>query len=456
MTNTAPTNKNTAQILGNRIVSLYANINLATYHLLVLIGEFEENNFGEQQGFITTAHWLNYSCGIGLTAAREKVRVAMALRGLPKVAQCFSQGSVSYSKVRALTRVADADNEQSLLDIARHATAAQAERIFRQYKQTRDKQTRDKQTRDSAESSVEQAPGNDLRNRFSSYWDDQGNLVFRGRLSPEQGALVLAALQREQDDGAQTEDALAVVAQRALSSKDDGDSDDGASTNASAERYQIHVELDNQTQHLRGGPGITDKIIERLSCDASLVTHQCGSDGEPLNVGRKTRTIPPALRRALEKRDKGCRFPGCTHTRFVDAHHIQHWARGGETKLSNLVLLCTRHHRSLHEFGFRIEFVKPEKSAAQFRFYSPQGDYLPAVADDLSAGRVIDFSFEVSLDDSAEELLTQTERDASAEASHPSLSHPPLAPVNPTKHPDYAHINWVLTDNPDRPGPDTG
>jgi len=412
MTNTAPTNKNTAQILGDRIVSLYANINLATYHLLVLIGEFEENNFGEQQGFVTTAHWLNYSCGIGLIAAREKVRVAMALRGLPKVAQCFSQGSVSYSKVRALTRVADADNEQSLLDIARHATAAQAERIFRQYKQTRD----------SAEAPVEQTPANRPRNRFSSHWDEQGNLVFRGRLSPEQGALVLAAMQREQDDGAQT--------------------------NGSAERYQIHVELDNQIQHIRGGPGIADKIIERLSCDASLVTHQCGSDGQPLNVGRKTRTIPPALRRALEKRDKGCRFPGCTHTRFVDAHHIRHWARGGETKMSNLVLLCTRHHRSLHELGFRIDVVTSEKGAAQFRFYSPQGDYLPAVADDLSAGRVIDFS--------VEELQTQTERDASAEASHPSLSRPPLAPINPTKHPDYAYINWVLTDNPERPGPDTG
>ena len=202
--------KNAAEILRDRIVSLYANINLATYHLLVLIGEFEEQNYGEQQGFFTTAHWLNYACGIGLTAAREKVRVAIALRGLPLVAKCFSEGGVSYSKVRALTRVADQTNEASLLDIARHATAAQAERIFRQYRQTRD----------SAESSIaprqDESASNHISNQFSTHWDEQGNLVFRGRLSSEQGALVLAAMQREQDEGAEREEALAAVARRAL------------------------------------------------------------------------------------------------------------------------------------------------------------------------------------------------------------------------------------------------
>ncbi len=413
MINTVP-----AKSLSHQIITLCANINLANYQLLLLIAEFDNNNDGEQQGFISTAHWLNYYCGIGLTAAREKVRVALALQRLPAVAHSFSNGLVSYSKVRALTRVATQENEGALLDIARNATAAQAERIFRQYRQTLD----------NGESSNNNSARVNDRNRFSSHWDEQGNLVFRGQLSPEQGALLLAAMQREQDDGAQRESALASLAQRALSHNGANETPATAQRANSAERYQIHVALDANTQHIRGGPGITDKIIERLSCDASVITHHSNADDQPLSVGRKTRTIPPAIRRALEKRDGGCRFPGCTHRRFVDAHHVHHWANGGETRLSNLVLLCTKHHTALHELGFRIEAVTPSKGATQFRFYDPQNNYLPPVADDLSHGQVLALY-----------------SDSSAESRHQRTAKSPLAPNDPTSRPDYRHINWLLT-----------
>ncbi len=413
MINAAP-----AQSLSHQIISLCANINLANYHLLSLIAEFDNNDDGERQGFISTAHWLNYYCGIGLTAAREKVRVALALQRLPAVARCFGKGLVSYSKVRALTRVATKDNEGALLDIARNATAAQAERIFRQYRQTLDNE----------ESSNDDSARVNGRNSFSSHWDEQGNLVFRGQLSPEQGALLLAAMQREQDDGAERDSALASLAQRALSHNAIDETQATSHPANSAERYQIHVELDANTQHIRGGSGITDKIIERLSCDASVVTHHYDADGQPLSVGRKTRTIPPAVRRALVKRDGGCRFPGCTHRRFVDAHHVHHWANGGTTRLSNLVLLCTKHHTALHELGFRIEAVTPSKGATQFRFYDPHNNYLPPVADDLSHGQVL-----------------RLYSNASAESRHQSITKSPLAPNNPTPRPDYHHINWLLT-----------
>ena len=92
------------------------------------------------------------------------------------------------------------------------------------------------------------------------------------------------------------------------------------------------------------------------------------SEGEPLNVGRKTRVILPALRRALKRRDGGCRFPGCTHTRFVDGHHIIHWADGGETSMSNVVSLCRYQHRLVHEGGYYI--VKDESA---FRFFCSDG-----------------------------------------------------------------------------------
>ena len=96
-------------------------------------------------------------------------------------------------------------------------------------------------------------------------------------------------------------------------------------------------------------------------------------DGEPLSVGRKTRSIPPALRRALRRRDRGCRFPGCENHSFVDAHHIEHWAQGGETSVDNLVLLCRRHHKLLHEGGYLVERL----SAGKLRFRYPWGEPLP-------------------------------------------------------------------------------
>ena len=95
-----------------------------------------------------------------------------------------------------------------------------------------------------------------------------------------------------------------------------------------------------------------------MLCDSSLVVIS-ESGGAPVTVGRKTRTVPPSIRRALRSRDRGCRFPGCTHDRFTDAHHIQHWADGGETCAENLVLLCRRHHRLIHEGGFSIEREDP-------------------------------------------------------------------------------------------------
>jgi hypothetical protein len=106
-----------------------------------------------------------------------------------------------------------------------------------------------------------------------------------------------------------------------------------------------------------------------LSCDASLVRVEHAADGSILDVGRKTRTIPPAIRRALEVRDRGCRFPGCG-LRFTDAHHVKHWADGGDTCLDNCVLLCRHHHRLVHEGGWWIEWWGKGKPA----FFSRRGE----------------------------------------------------------------------------------
>jgi hypothetical protein len=137
----------------------------------------------------------------------------------------------------------------------------------------------------------------------------------------------------------------------------------GAEAMNGGDRQQIVVHVDAQTLiqrsagrcELAEGPSLAAETARRLACDASLVAIVEDERGEPLDVGRKTRTIPPAIRRALQSRDKGCRFPGCTHTRYVDGHHVRHWADGGETKLSNLVTLCSFHHHAVHEGEILVE-----------------------------------------------------------------------------------------------------
>jgi hypothetical protein len=127
---------------------------------------------------------------------------------------------------------------------------------------------------------------------------------------------------------------------------------------------------------LEDGTRVSAETSRRLCCDAAVVRVRRGRDGSVLDVGRRTRTIPPALRRALEVRDGGCRFPGCG-LRFTEGHHIVHWGDGGETKLSNLVLLCRFHHRAVHEEGFR---VRMERDGRTVRFFDPRGWPLPDMA----------------------------------------------------------------------------
>ena len=123
---------------------------------------------------------------------------------------------------------------------------------------------------------------------------------------------------------------------------------------STADRYQVvvHVSAETSGAHIENGPCVSAETSERIACDCCVTTIEEDEFGDPLNIGRRSRTIPPAMRRALKARDDGCRFPGCSSHRFCDGHHIVHWQNGGETSLDNLVLLCRHHHRLVHEGGF--------------------------------------------------------------------------------------------------------
>ena len=365
--------------LGDEIAELSALLDAATARLLDLIREFDARG-GWSNGFRSCAHWLSWRVGFAPGAAREHVRVARALGTLPLLSQAFARGELSYSKVRELTRVATPETEEQLLTVGRAGTAEHVERIVRGWR------------RMDAKAEAQEATRHHTGRALHVYPDVDGTVKIRGRLAPEVGALLLKALEaareslyqrrREQEPDAeqptmeqQQADALALLAETALHN--------GIDPGTPGEHYQVVVHVDAAVLADAAQPGqsvledglrVPAGTSQRLACDASRVVMRHDADGRVTEVGARTRTIPPALRRALHHRDHGCRFPGCG-VRVGQAHHIHHWAEGGPTKLSNLALLCRRHHRAVHEEGYRVDRL----SNGGLRFRGSDGRLLPDV-----------------------------------------------------------------------------
>jgi hypothetical protein len=368
--------------LGERIAELAAQISAATYELLAMLRDFDERG-GWNSGFHSCAHWLCWRVGLDPGAAREKVRVARALGTLPLLSAAMRSGEISYSKVRALTRIATPANEQDLLSFARAGTAAHVERLVRGMRRV---------------DRIGAGDGEERRHAaryLRAYTDEDGMVVVMGRLAPEAGAALLRALDagvealygppRGQPSGPAQEaaedtsaeqrraDALGLVAESALAS--------GLDPGSRGDRYQVVVHVDAEvlvgggeggSSWLADGSHVSAETSRRLACDSARVVMRHAADGRVLDVGRRTRAISPGLRRALEHRDAGCRFPGCGR-RLCDAHHVEPWAAGGATSLGNTLLLCRRHHRAVHEEGFSMELA-PNGEA---RFYRPDGRPFP-------------------------------------------------------------------------------
>ena len=361
--------------LDRAIVNLAARINASTHDFLVLVRRFDERAGWLRWSFENCADWLHWRCDISRSAAREKVRVAHAMKTLPAIAMAFAKGELSYSKVRALTRVARPDNEDELLAFALKTTAARVEERCRELRCG---------TAASTDESLRAYARRELRLRRD---DTRGTIIITVELPIETGELVDKALDRsmetsaasdpefsEESWNAQRADALVQMAKAYLS----GDLQGGSGT---PDHYQVTVHVDESA--LRGSAGRSGLPIEsvrRIACDSDLVVLVKDRHGEPLSVGRKTRVVPTAIERALWARDKGCRFPGCGRKRYVHAHHIVHWATGGETSLANLMLLCSKHHNLVHEGGFRIEkdyrdrwfFKRPDGRAVPACGYRPE------------------------------------------------------------------------------------
>lgn len=536
--------------LEHEICQLSAHLAAAMCRWLLLVAEFDRREGWAGDGVRSCAHWLNWRCGVSMTTAHEHVRVARRLTELPSVRKAFGDGVLSYSKARALTRIATPGTETELVVLARHATAAHLDRLAR--------------ARRSVASQDEQGDQLYESRHLHWFWDDDGYLVLTARLAPDDGAVLLQALDaaahairraatearssettnrdagpsvahtvaaatsprsddpavggvvplvpwagkdtayRAEDSSARravcghidssaeecaamaddaaasphpvnadhavargavrggiessAEECAAIADDAAASSGPDatarralrGDIDSSAeecaamgddataspgpdaphdaaasphaarAANSAAERrsanradalvamaetmlahgpaardggdrYSAVVMVDagvlaggDGPCHIEDGPSLASHTAQRLVCDAGVVAMSLGDGGEPLNVGRRTQAIPPAIRRALRVRDGGCRFPGCTQRRFVDGHHIVHWAHGGETSLANLALLCRFHHRAVHEGGYGLV----RTAAGELEFTMPAGNILPPAPEPSRLGKL--------------------------------------------------------------------
>ncbi|MDH3223454.1 MAG: HNH endonuclease [Gemmatimonadota bacterium] len=345
-------------LLGERCADAYMQADALQYRAMTLLAEFHRRRGWIDTGFSSTAEWLAWRIGVHGGAARERVRAALALQNLPETSRAMENGELSFTKVRALTRVATPDNEGELLHLARAGSAANLERMVRGWRSL------------DGTSEVEAEERRYRSRRLRCFVDLDGMVVVQGRLDPEAGALLMRALDAagdalfkadtHEEPERRRADALGLMAERALGAGFGGAEAPVSGSRADRTQVVLHVEASTLsgegepgTSELEDGTRVSAETSRRMACDAGRVRMVHDSTGRTLSVSRRTRTVPPAIRRALEARDRGCRFPGCG-LRFTEAHHVHHWAQGGDTSLANLVLLCRRHHRAVHEGGVRV------------------------------------------------------------------------------------------------------
>jgi hypothetical protein len=396
--------------IGQGIADLSLRIDVAKHEMLTQLRKFDEHDGWANSGFVSLPAWLAWRIDIGPVAAREYVRVARALGELKVVDAAFAGGKLSYSKVRAITRVATVESEQDFLDISTNATASQIERLSAAYRRTRV---------DPKEPPLDQR-------RFVRRTETPSGMVrLEAQLPPEQAAIVWDALSAAVDAGrgqeagtpsdagrghdagtpphasaetstasgakpefdpaalpAERADALVSVAQAYLTH----------SPRTLGSGYELVLmstkdQLENGAAgiggYLRDGTPVPLHVARMLACDCSRVDVEVSQSGEILDVGRARRTIPSAIGRALWLRDGGCRAPGCGRRHHLHAHHIEEWAEGGKTSLSNLVLLCPGHHLQVHEGNLSVA-VREGKLEFQNR-YGLKLDPVPGRSDDFDA-----------------------------------------------------------------------
>ncbi|WFP25978.1 DUF222 domain-containing protein [Gordonia hongkongensis] len=389
----------TDEVLEARVLGYAAQITALTAEFLELVAELDERESWRGPGIHSLAHWLSWKAGIAPRTAHEQLRVAKAIRELPAIRTAFREGRLTYSKVRALTRVATPEREAELVNLALSCTASQLDRAVRAMGQVDRNCGVEEESRPPVEST----------GRWK--WNDDGSLSVSLRLSPLDGARFLAGTVRAEYEGTRTcDDPDLPSAESVPRNTDAGSAPEDSEVVPSRRRdlwrqvpsnvapavvamadmvhdgiampdlapgaeILIHAGDGVESAHLDDGPALSEAEVDEARCGAS--TRDVASRRVPgqlgklalLEVGRRKRAPNKALVRALFVRDRCCQVPGCGRTRHLHAHHVVFWSAGGRTDPDNLILLCGSCHRSLH----RGEFAITAHGLQRFTFHRPDG-----------------------------------------------------------------------------------
>jgi Domain of unknown function (DUF222)/HNH endonuclease len=414
-----------------RLCELAGHLTAATCQFLLLVADFDQRQGWADWHLPSCAAWLSWKCQLAPGTAREQVRVARSVAQYPLIRSQFAAGRLSYAKVRALTRIVTPETEADLVQMAMPMTAGQLERFAQAHRRVSEAdQLRPRPARKltwspagdldykigailPAEAAAVvfqalRAARDDLEHPHGEHAHDGGGngdvsaetrLELISRRDAESGTSFTGpeSPPAEMESTQNLADALVQVCADYLSARAvSADNPDtyqvivhagvravtGAEPAAgvSAETPPFWHPAREDRCHLDDGPAISPATLALIGCDATISTMIHDLSGAVIDVGRRTRKIPPALRRALRERDRGrCRYPGCD-SRRTDAHHIRHWANGGQTNLANLISFCKRHHRLVHEKDHIIA-----STGDGFAFYTKDGTAIPD-APQLSRG----------------------------------------------------------------------
>ena len=339
--------------------------------LLAAVVELDRRRAWRVDGATSMVAWLVQRCGVSAATAREWVTAAAKLRSLPKISDALSQGKLSFDQVKPLVEVAKPETDAQLAEQATHWSAKQVRELAMA-------------TRDQSD---ERSTGFYAR-RFLRFDDRRRSLT--GVLPADQYAVVKSSLvarasRRLRDRtpfDQRMADALVSVCKGDVEGSSapshEGEAGDDGARAGGPRRNRPTVVVHADMSFLAGGDGgaeldvlgpVSREVARRLACDAKVLVSADDPDGRSLNLGRTRRDPSDAQRLEIRRRDKGCRFPGCTHTEFTDVHHVRHWVDGGPTDLDNLVELCDQHHRCVHEMGWKIS----GDANLELTFRSPTG-----------------------------------------------------------------------------------
>ena len=364
--------------LADEIVEIERRIRGLHASRLLRIAELDRRKRVRGEGRVATASWLARTLGVSFMSAKEDVRVGRAIEAMPVASAALARGDVSPAAVRVLATAREeqpdgfADHETRLVELARVTAPAELATAVREWVESVD-----------PDAASDRMAALRRRRRLRVAPQPDGMVRVDGELDPETGETVTTALRAIQDADVRSSsgdrrtgeqrvaDALGELSRQWLDSRD--------RPRVAGERPHVTVTVGLEAlREPRGhsatlahtGP-LSASFARRVACDAAVIPAVLGARSEPLDVGRKTPVVPPAVRRAVVLRDRHCRFPGCDRPQsWCEAHHVVHWADGGSTSLANLVLLCRAHHRAVHEgFGVRMTRTGPV-------FHEPDGSVM--------------------------------------------------------------------------------